>query len=195
MRRRQCMGLQQFAGHREPAGANPGARLVHCPRRRDTPAHRAGCARRRLCCCARVTPAHRSGDRGPRIARMSSEPNDPSIASSQAAAAEAAPAPDAQGAPGAVVVTRGLLYALIVVAAVALVVSGMLWQRLSNIQEQLARQSQESGTTAVEARALAKQAQELARDTAARQAVLDTRLAEVALQRSQVEELVQSLSR
>jgi uroporphyrin-3 C-methyltransferase len=126
---------------------------------------------------------------------MSSEPNDPSIASSQAAAAEAAPAPDAQGAPGAVVVTRGLLYALIVVAAVALVVSGMLWQRLSNIQEQLARQSQESGTTAVEARALAKQAQELARDTAARQAVLDTRLAEVALQRSQVEELVQSLSR
>jgi uroporphyrin-3 C-methyltransferase len=71
----------------------------------------------------------------------------------------------------------------------------MLWQRLSNIQEQLARQSQESGNTATEARMLAKQSQELARETAARQAVLDQRLSEVALQRSQVEELIQSMSR
>jgi uroporphyrin-3 C-methyltransferase len=116
---------------------------------------------------------------------MSSEPN------------ETTPPPAAEpaAAPGAVVVTRALLYALIVVAAVALIASGMLWQRLSNIQEQLARQSQESGNTSVEARTLARQAQELARETAARQAVLDTRLAEVAMQRTQVEELVQSLSR
>lgn len=129
---------------------------------------------------------------------MSSELHDPSVATSPVTApgpAPSPPAPDASAAPGAVVVTRGLLYALIAVAAAALVVSGMLWQRLSNIQEQLARQSQESGNTAVEARTLARQAQELARETAARQAVLDTRLAEVALQRSQVEELVQSLSR
>jgi uroporphyrin-3 C-methyltransferase len=87
------------------------------------------------------------------------------------------------------------MYALVIAAAAALVASGLLWQRLSNIQEQLARQSYESGNTAVEARALARQAQEIARETAARQAVLDKRLAEVALQRSQVEELVQSLSR
>ncbi|MEJ6024091.1 uroporphyrinogen-III C-methyltransferase [Ramlibacter sp. PS4R-6] len=128
---------------------------------------------------------------------MSSEPNDPSLASSQVPALEPAPPPasDPASAPGAVVVTRGLLYALIIVAGLALLASGLLWQRLSNIQEQLARQSQESGNTSVEARTLAKQAQELARETAARQAVLDTRLAEVALQRSQVEELVQSLSR
>jgi uroporphyrin-3 C-methyltransferase len=98
-------------------------------------------------------------------------------------------------APGAVVVARGLMYALIGIAALALVLSGVLWQKLSNIQEQLARQSQESGTNAIEARTIAKQAQELARETAARQAVLDTRLAEVALQRSQVEELIQGLSR
>ena len=98
-------------------------------------------------------------------------------------------------APGAVVVARGLMYALIVIASLALVASGLLWQKLSNIQEQLARQSQEAGNNAIEARTLAKQAQELARDTAARQAVLDTRLAEVALQRSQVEELIQGLSR
>jgi uroporphyrin-3 C-methyltransferase len=106
----------------------------------------------------------------------------------------AEPARDA-AAPGAVVVSRGLMIFLAVVAALALVASGLLWQKLSNIQEQLARQSQEAGATAIEARTLAKQAQEIARDTAGRQAVLDTRLAEVALQRSQVEELIQSLSR
>ncbi|HUR87837.1 MAG TPA: uroporphyrinogen-III C-methyltransferase [Ramlibacter sp.] len=87
------------------------------------------------------------------------------------------------------------MYALIVIASLALISSGFLWQKLSNIQEQLARQSQEAGNNAVEARTLARQAQELARETAARQAVLDTRLAEVALQRTQVEELIQSLSR
>ena len=98
-------------------------------------------------------------------------------------------------ASGAVVVARGLMYAMVVIASVALVASVLLWQKLSNIQEQLARQSQEAGTNAIEARALAKQAEDRSRDTAARQTVLDTRLAEVALQRSQVEELIQNLSR
>ena len=104
-------------------------------------------------------------------------------------------APPSDAAPGAVVVPRALTYVLVVIALLALISSVMLWQKLSNIQEQLARQSQESGNNAIEARAMARQAQELARDTAARQAVLDTRLAEVALQRSQVEELIASLSR
>jgi len=59
----------------------------------------------------------------------------------------------------------------------------------------LARQSADSGANAIEARTMAKQAQELTRETAARQALTETRLSEVALQRSQVEELMQSLSR
>jgi uroporphyrin-3 C-methyltransferase len=87
------------------------------------------------------------------------------------------------------------MYAFLVVTAVSLVVSGLLWQKLSNIQEQLARQSADAGSNAIEARGMARQAQELARETAARQALADTRLSEVALQRSQVEELVQSMSR
>jgi uroporphyrin-3 C-methyltransferase len=103
--------------------------------------------------------------------------------------------PVAGRAPGAVVVARGLMYALFLIAIGALALSGLLWQKLTNIEEQLARQSQEAGSNAIEARTIAKQAQELARDVAARQAVLDTRLAEVALQRSQVEELIQNLSR
>ncbi len=88
-----------------------------------------------------------------------------------------------------------MVYLFLAVAALALGASVMLWQKLSNIQEQLARQSADSGANAIEARALARQAQELARETAARQALTETRLSEVALQRSQIEELMQSLSR
>jgi uroporphyrin-III C-methyltransferase len=117
---------------------------------------------------------------------MTSDSAGQPLASSRVAAAEAEPASEPgthvqTNAPGAVVVSRALMYALIAVAGVSLVGSGLLWQKLANIQEQLARQSQDAGSNAIEARALAKQAQELARETATRQAVLDTRLGEVAL--------------
>jgi uroporphyrin-3 C-methyltransferase len=92
-------------------------------------------------------------------------------------------------------VSRATLWALAAVAGAALLSSVMLWQRLSAIQEQLARQSADTGANAIEARALARQAQDIARDTAARQLVLESRLSEVALQRTQLEELMQSLSR
>jgi uroporphyrin-III C-methyltransferase len=92
-------------------------------------------------------------------------------------------------------VSRGTLVVLVLLASAGLLSSVMLWQRLSNIQEQLARQSADTGASAIEARALARQAQDVARDTAARQVVLESRLTEVALQRTQLEELIQSLSR
>lgn len=81
------------------------------------------------------------------------------------------------------------------VAVLALVSSGLLWQKLSNIQEHLARQSADAGTQAVEARTIAQQAQDQARDIAARQAVTDARVSETTLQRGQLEDLMQSLSR
>lgn len=83
----------------------------------------------------------------------------------------------------------------VVVALIALVSSTLLWQKLSAIQEQLARQSADSMGQASEARATARQAQELAMETAAKLAVTDVKLSEVALQRSQIEGLIQSLSR
>ncbi|MEO8858451.1 MAG: uroporphyrinogen-III C-methyltransferase [Burkholderiaceae bacterium] len=83
----------------------------------------------------------------------------------------------------------------LVVALVALVGNLMLWQRVSGMREQLARQSADSLVQATEARAVARQAQELARDTAARLAVSEVKLSEVALQRNQLEDLIQSLSR
>jgi len=94
-----------------------------------------------------------------------------------------------------VMASKTLLWVLSVGCLLALALAALLWWKLSHIQETLARQSADSGSVSVEARASAKQAQELARDTAARLAVNETRWSEVALQRSQLEELMQSLSR
>ena len=90
---------------------------------------------------------------------------------------------------------RGLRLAIWVLLALALVSSGLLWQKLDNIQIQLARQSSEAGLSANQALVTARQAQDVAVDSAAKVALFDQRLAEVALQRSQLEELMQSLSR
>jgi uroporphyrin-3 C-methyltransferase len=88
-----------------------------------------------------------------------------------------------------------LLAVVALVAALALLASLMMWQKLSRIQEQLARQSADTGQQALEAKTWAKQSQELVQDSAARVALMEARLAEVALQRTQLEELMQSLSR
>lgn len=106
-----------------------------------------------------------------------------------------APEQDAVATPDAPLALRPVTLAAIAICLASLGVSGMLWQKLSNIQEQLARQSAEAGKQATEARTIAKEAQDLVRETAARMAVSEARLSEVALQRSQLEELMQSLSR
>lgn len=117
----------------------------------------------------------------------------PSTASASNAFAGATPAP-----PAVAVVARptsALAVVTVVLALVALVANLMLWQRVSAMREQLARQSTDALAQASEARAVARQAQDVARDTAARLAVSEIKLSEVALQRTQVEDLIQSLSR
>jgi uroporphyrin-3 C-methyltransferase len=87
---------------------------------------------------------------------------------------------------------------LLLVAALAaggLLSSALLWQKLGTIQEELARRTTDSGAQAIEARTLARQAQEGALELSARLAIQETRLSEVSLQRAQLEELMQSLSR
>ncbi len=106
------------------------------------------------------------------------------------AAAEATLPPG--GAPAA---SRAQVLALGAVALLALLLNGVFWERLSTLQEQLARQTADQSTQATEVRTLVRQTQEQERALAARQAVLEARLGEVALQRSQLEELMQSLSR
>ena len=111
--------------------------------------------------------------------------------SEQPTAAHHAPvAPPAQGGGGHFALALATMLALAGLAS-----SALLWQKLNHIQEQLARQSADTGAHATEARTVARQAEELARETAARLTVAETRVNEVALQRSQLEELIQSLSR
>uniref|UniRef100_UPI00064578BA uroporphyrinogen-III C-methyltransferase n=1 Tax=Delftia sp. ZNC0008 TaxID=1339242 RepID=UPI00064578BA len=120
-------------------------------------------------------------------------PQDLTPASSAAAfaagSAQSSPAADLRGGSSA------LVYGVGAVAVAALIACGMLWQRLGNIQEQLARQSAQSGSQSVEARTLARDAQDLARDSAARTSVMEARIAELSLQRTQLDELLQSMSR
>lgn len=129
---------------------------------------------------------------------MNSAPNAPTPTppGEEAPVADAVvPAPEPAAPAGGAGLSRGMVLVLGGVTLLSLLLSGLLWQRLSSIQEQLARQSADSGANAVEARTVARQAQELARDTAARLALSEARLSEVALQRTQLEELMQSLSR
>ena len=95
----------------------------------------------------------------------------------------------------AALLSRILLGVLAVIALLALLISILLWQKVTGMQEQLARQSADALAQSTEARTLARQAHETVRDTAARLALAETRVAEVSLQRSQLEELMQSLSR
>lgn len=88
-----------------------------------------------------------------------------------------------------------LTWLAIGLAAVGLLFSMLLWQKLSTIQEELARRSADSSTQALQARSSAQQAQEAVRDIATRQIVQEARLSEVSLQRNQLEELMQSVSR
>ena len=129
---------------------------------------------------------------------MNPQPASESVAPVQVPALEVAPpAPESQTRPPGkgVVVSRAVLYFFLLLSFLALAASALLWQKLSTIKEQLARQSADSGANAIEARTLARQAQELARETAARQAVTESRLSEVSFQRTQLEDLMQSLSR
>ena len=105
----------------------------------------------------------------------------------------AAPAPALPAAHGGAF--GRLQWVALTTAAVALLVGGLAWQKLSSIQEQLARQSADSGAQSAAALTTAKQAQELTLETAAKLAVTEARLSEVSLQRTQLEELMQSLSR
>jgi len=123
---------------------------------------------------------------------MNTEPSVSAVPMSADSASSAAP--EAPTVRGAATPLRWLV-ATGVVAVVAAVGCGLLWQKLSGIQEQLARQSADAGAQATEARATARQAQELAMETAAKLAVTEARLSEVSLQRTQLEELMQSLSR
>lgn len=113
-------------------------------------------------------------------------------------AAPTAPAAAAGGAPAAITLPSSWLIGAAVagafsVAAITLALLGQ--QRIKSLEQELVRRQQDSQGQAIEARAMAQQAQELARAAETKLTLLDGRVAETALQRSQLEELIQQLSR
>ena len=118
----------------------------------------------------------------------------PSAAAPVPATLATAQSPESQAAAATMLSRIGFgLLGLVALAALVMAIS--LWQKVGGMQEQLARQSADALAQSLEARTLARQAIDTVRDTAARAALTETRVAEVALQRSQLEELMQSLSR
>ena len=97
--------------------------------------------------------------------------------------------------------TKGRRWAWTITALLLLLVLASLalgWsaeQRVRKLEQELVRRQQESQTQSGEARLLAKRADETARESAAKVSLLEARLAEVAIQRTQLEDLIQSLSR
>lgn len=91
--------------------------------------------------------------------------------------------------------TSPWLWAIAVLAGLALLANVILWQKVDSMQEQLAVQSAQSLALSREAHGMAKQAQTIAQESAARSTLQEARLADLSLQRSQLEELMRSLSR
>lgn len=109
-----------------------------------------------------------------------------------------APAGVAPAVPVAGTPTRWLWLALAVIGAVSVASLVLAWkvdQRGASLEQALVLRQQESAVRATEARTLAKQAQESVADASAKVALLEARVAEVAVQRGQLEDLIQSLSR
>jgi uroporphyrin-3 C-methyltransferase len=90
---------------------------------------------------------------------------------------------------------------LVFAALLAVATAGSVWlawhadQRVQHLEQELVRRQQESADRSSEARMFAKQAEDEAREAGAKVALLDARVTEVAVQRAQLEELIQSLSR
>jgi uroporphyrin-3 C-methyltransferase len=85
--------------------------------------------------------------------------------------------------------------ALAALSTAALVFAFTTHQRVGELEAELVRRQSDSGNQAAEARLLARQAEQGSREAMAKLALLEARLAETALQRTQIEELMQGLAR
>jgi uroporphyrin-3 C-methyltransferase len=115
----------------------------------------------------------------------------PAVAVSQASAV-AVPG-DPHTLPGRWIAAGAVL--LTALCAAAVMYAWNTQQRVKGLEQQMVKRQEDSGAQAAEAQMLAKQAQESSRDAAAKLALLEARVAEVSLQRTQLEELIQSMSR
>jgi uroporphyrin-III C-methyltransferase len=78
---------------------------------------------------------------------------------------------------------------------VALAIAWQTQQRVKSLERELVLRQDASQRDAADARAVARTAHEVAQDAAAKSALLEARVADAAMQRSQVEELLSSVAR
>ncbi|MDZ7814141.1 MAG: uroporphyrinogen-III C-methyltransferase [Ideonella sp.] len=127
--------------------------------------------------------------------------NDPTASSPVAADSAEASVPVAALPPRPSAAPGGLNWRAVAGVGLLVLLVGCLvlvWstqQRVRSLEQELVRRQQSSQDQSTEARLLAKQSQESSTQLAAKMALLEERVAETALQRSQVEELIQSLAR
>ena len=81
------------------------------------------------------------------------------------------------------------------ISVVSLTLVLLSQQRIKTLEQELVRRQQDSQSQVIESHAMAKQAQEVAHASEAKLALLEGRVAETALQRTQLEDLIQQLSR
>jgi uroporphyrin-3 C-methyltransferase len=88
-----------------------------------------------------------------------------------------------------------VLVAALAVTAIAIALAWDTQRRLRQFERELVQRQDASQREATEARTAAHGAQDMARDAAAKAALLEARVTEAAMQRSQIEELLQSVAR
>ena len=127
-------------------------------------------------------------------------------AASPPVAASPAAAPPIASSPGALPsalspvdpVARGWWATLAGLGGLCIVSLVLAWkadERGASLEQELVRRQQDSAAKVGEARLLAEQAQDGMREVAAKVALLEARVSEMAVQRGQLEDLIQSLSR
>ena len=105
-----------------------------------------------------------------------------------------APAPaSAAAGPGRWIAAGAAL--LVALSTAALVFAWNTQQRVKSLEAELVKRQQDSASLSTEARTLARNADVTAREAAAKMALLEARVAETTMQRSQLEDLIQSLAR
>jgi len=127
-----------------------------------------------------------------------STPRDLALPTAPPAAFQDATPPRRSAEPARPASARGMPLAVLLVSLLAIVAIVFAWradQRVRGSERELVKRQQDSAVQAAEATLVARQAQEGARESAAKVALLEARLNEVAVQRSQLEALVQSVAR
>lgn len=117
------------------------------------------------------------------------------VASPAAAGGTAASPPPAAPTPVGQRLRTAVPWLGVLLALGALGWAFTLQQRMRQAEETFARRQQEMLQQSVESHTLSRQAEAASRDLTARLALIEARVAETSLQRTQLEELMQSLSR